>query len=142
MDKKNLFWQNVADKQPWCRFEQELNCQFVDFDAELAALTLQFDVDERFTNPVGGLHGGIISALLDNSCGAVVAAHLNSGQFAPTLELKTSFIAAAQPGRFTTRTKLLKRTAHIAFTESQLFDEKGKLIATASSTLYIKTLSH
>ena len=57
-----------------------------------------------------------------------------------TIEMKTSFLRAGL-GRLTAHGTLLHRTASMAFTEGEVRDEKGELVAHATGTFkYMKAL--
>ncbi|MGH3158377.1 MAG: PaaI family thioesterase [Streptosporangiaceae bacterium] len=53
--------------------------------------------------------------MLDDTLGPALAATLPEGQFAPTLELKVSFLRPAAPGRFTGTGRVVHRGGSIAF---------------------------
>ena len=91
MSHDTPFWQMVRGERPLCPMETLLRWQFEHFDAERKLLRVSYLLDDRFTNPIGTLHGGAIAAMLDNIIGPLVVAHLAADQFAPTLELKSSF---------------------------------------------------
>ena len=133
----NPFWQIVRGERQPCPMEQLLNWRFEDFDAERGTLRVAYELDERFTNPIGTIHGGAIAAMLDNVIGPVIVAHLAADCFAPTLELKTSYLRAAAPGRFMAEGQLLRLGRSVAFAEGRLFDSQGRLLATASATAAI-----
>lgn len=85
------------------------------------------------------VHGGASMTLLD-----VVMAHaarsVNTTMGAVTIEMKTSFLQAAK-GPLRATGKLLHRTATMAFTEGQVWDEQGHLCAHATGTFkYVKRL--
>ncbi len=84
-------------------------------------------------------HGGASMTLLD-----VVMAHaarsVEPGVGAVTIEMKTSFMAAAT-GPLVAHGTLLQRTATLAFTEGRILDAEGKLCAHATGTFkYVRRL--
>jgi uncharacterized protein (TIGR00369 family) len=79
-----------------------------------------------------GQEGGFLAAMLDDTLGPALVATLPDGQFAPTLELKVSFLRPAAPGRITGR--VLHRGGSIAFLAGELRNEAGELLATATAT--------
>jgi len=54
-----------------------------------------FDARAGFANPMGNVQGGFLAAMLDDTLGPALAATLGDGEFAPTLELKVSFLRPA-----------------------------------------------
>ena len=99
---------------------------------ERGEIEVFFDARDAFTNPLGHLQGGFLAAMLDDTLGPALVATLPDGQFAPTLELKVSFLRPAAPGRITGR--VLHRGGSIAFLAGELRNEAGELLATATAT--------
>ena len=77
-------------------------------------------------NPMGTVHGGYISAILDSACGIAAHTGLKPGLGYTTLELKVSFLG-----------RLVSMGGRAAFSEATLVNEKGQLCATATSTLLV-----
>jgi uncharacterized protein (TIGR00369 family) len=85
------------------------------------------------------VHGGASMTLLD-----VVMAHaarsVQTDMGAVTIEMKTSFVQAAQ-GPLLAHGRLLHRTATLAFTEGRIVDAGGRLCAHATGTFkYVRRL--
>jgi len=85
-------------------------------------------------NPMGQIQGGYICAMLDEvmSIACMVASGMTS--VAPTLEMKTSFLRPAMPGELRGVGRVLKWGRTIAFTEGEIFDGQGRLLAKATGT--------
>lgn len=90
-------------------------------------------------NPMGSVHGGYISTILDSACGIAAHTALKPGYGYTTLELKVSFLRSLSDASGTIRAtgRLLSIGRRAAFTEASLYDEKGRLCATATSTLLV-----
>jgi uncharacterized protein (TIGR00369 family) len=86
---------------------------------------------------VGNVQGGIVAAMLDDTLGPAKVATLPPGDFAPTLELKVSFIRPAKPGGFVGKARVLHSGGTVAFLSGELHDEQDLLLATASATVKI-----
>lgn len=115
--------------------------------------TLQFDLIEveegRVTfagtpgphayNPIGSIHGGYAATLLDSACGCAVHTRLSAAQAYTTLELKISYLRgmSADTGLVRAEGSVISVGRRVAFAEARLVDAKGKLLATASSTLLV-----
>jgi uncharacterized protein (TIGR00369 family) len=92
-------------------------------------------------NPLGTVHGGVLSTLLDSALGCAVHTTLPAGASYTTLELKVNFLRPAFPGGETLRAegRVVHRGATIALADAQIVGaESGKLVAHATSTLLIK----
>jgi uncharacterized protein (TIGR00369 family) len=76
----------------------------------------------------------MLAAMLDETLSPTLALTLGPGEFAPTLELKVSFIAAMKVGRIVGTGRIVHRGRSICFMDGQLHDSDGKLLATATAT--------
>jgi uncharacterized protein (TIGR00369 family) len=105
-------------------------------DVDVAAGTIEigFTADERFANPQGFVQGGILAAMLDDTHGPALFAHVDGAIFPVTVVFNVSFIKAARPGRFVGKGRVVSLGKTIAFTEAELFDEGGDLIARGTFT--------
>ncbi|HEX2589961.1 MAG TPA: PaaI family thioesterase [Rhizomicrobium sp.] len=94
---------------------------------------------EAVYNPIGTVHGGYAATLLDSAVGCAVHSMLKPGQGYTTMELKVAYHRAmtteSGPVRAEGRVTSLGRRA--AFAEGKLFDAKGRLCASATSTLLV-----
>ena len=90
-------------------------------------------------NPIGVVHGGYASTLLDSACGCAVHANLSATQAYTTLELKVSFHKALtkDTGPVRAEARILSMGRRVAFTEAKLTDASGRVYATATSTLLV-----
>ena len=103
-------------------------------DPEAGTIEIGFTVDDRFGNPQGFVQGGIIAAMLDDTHGPALFAHVDGTVFPVTIDCNISFIKAAQFGNFVGKGRLVNMGKTIAFTEAELFDEAGELIARGTFT--------
>lgn len=95
---------------------------------------VEFDGRDDFCNPMGQIQGGYLCAMLDD-CMSV--AGLVESQFTcvmPTLEMKTSFLRPALPGKLHGVGRIAKWGRSIAFTEGELYDANDRLLAKATGT--------
>jgi len=111
-----------------------LGFDIIEADAEAGRVRIAFTARPDFCNPLGIVQGGFLAAMLDDAM--AVAGLFKSGftRMMPTVEMKTSYIAAAKPGRLIAEGRVLKLGATIAFLEGDLRTADGELIAKASAT--------
>jgi len=85
-------------------------------------------------NPMGQIQGGYVCAMLDECMS--VAGMVTSGMthVVPTLEMKTSFLRPAMPGTLRGIGRVVKWGRTVCFTEGELYDSEGRLLAKASGT--------
>ena len=106
---------------------------------EKGVVIFSFEPQEFHYNPIGSVHGGVITAILDSAMGCSLHSLLDAGVGYTTLELKVNFLKAVN-----TKTGLLKAVGKVinagsrsALVEAQLIDESGKIYAHAVSTCMI-----
>lgn len=114
-----------------------LGLELLEIDMDGGRARVAFNATEQVCNKWGGIHGGMVAAMLDDLMSIAVGLSLEWGEITPTLEMKASFIAAAKPGRLFGEGWVIKRGRSVAFMEATLHDAEGSLLATASSTARI-----
>jgi uncharacterized protein (TIGR00369 family) len=90
--------------------------------------------EERHSNPMGTLHGGILCDLADAAMGTAWFSMLEQGETFTTLELKINFLRPFWTGKLVARGRVVSRGRTVGMTECDVFDEQERLIARASST--------
>lgn len=95
--------------------------------------------DIRYYNPMGTVHGGWFSTLLDSALGCAVHSKLPVGRAYTTAELSVNIVRAA-----TDKTGPLRAIAHVihagkqmATAEARVLDEAGRLYAHATTTCFL-----
>lgn len=99
--------------------------------------------DLRYFNPMGTLHGGWYSTLLDSALGCAVQSKLPVGRAYTTAELSINIVRPA-----TQKTGPLRATANVihmgkqmATAEAKILDEQGRLYAHATTTCFVFDVS-
>ena len=98
---------------------------------------MRLNIDPAWHNPNGVLHGGVVYTLIDYSMGGAVQPSLPQGEYCTTIEVKVSYLASVREGTLTVQTEVVKQGRNIAFLESKVTDEQGRLVATASGSMFI-----
>jgi uncharacterized protein (TIGR00369 family) len=114
---------------------QLIGMRAVAFDEGSAVLEL--DADKKHANAMGTLHGGVLCDLADLAMGVACYSTLEPGESFTTLELKINFLKPIWTGRLTARAQLKKGGRTIALLDCEVRDEKGSLVAYATSTCLI-----
>ena len=98
-----------------------------------------FVPQEFHYNPIGSVHGGVITAILDSAMGCSLQSLLPAGTGYTTLELKVNFLKAVTigTGELSAVGKVIHHGSRTALVEAQLKDESGKIYAHAVSTCMI-----
>jgi uncharacterized protein (TIGR00369 family) len=98
---------------------------------------LSMDVAKRFYNPMGTLHGGIMTDLADACMGLATISTLNAGERFTTLELKMNFLRPVYQGKIVCEAKVLHRGRTIALAEAVVRNSEGKEVARGVATQMI-----
>lgn len=104
-------------------------------EVEVGRMKAEFFGRAEFVNPVGGVQGGFLAAMLDDVLGGAAFSAAEAGQNAVTLEIKVTFLRSGKPGKFVGEGRVVHRTKGVAFAEGELRDASGELVATGSATL-------
>ncbi|GKQ54377.1 PaaI family thioesterase [Bradyrhizobium sp. Ce-3] len=93
----------------------------------------------RHYNPIGSVHGGYAAILLDSAMGLAVQSTLPQGFGYTTLEFKISFVRGMSQDTGTIRTEgqVLNAGRRVATAEARITDNKGKLLAHATTTCLV-----
>lgn len=114
---------------------QLLGWQLESVDPDAGTIVVRYDAGHEFTNPLGNIQGGFVAAMLDEAMGPALVATLPPGQFAPTLEMKVSFLEPAKVGPLWAHGRVVKRGSTNSFVEGELLDAQGRVIARSSATV-------
>ena len=96
--------------------------------------TMKLEAEERHSNPMGTLHGGILCDLADAAMGMAFFSTLQPGESFTTLELKINYLRPFWTGTLLAHGKVVHRGKTLGMTECDIVDDQGRLIARASST--------
>lgn len=103
--------------------------------AEEGALVIRYEVRPEMANPAGILHGGAISAMIDDAIGMTVFS-LHRPHFYASLNLSVDFLSRAYPGQTVrAHTRLVRAGKTVINAECVISDEAGDIIARGISNL-------
>ncbi len=106
------------------------------FEVEAGQVAFLLTPQEFHYNPLGSVHGGVISTLLDSAAGCTVHTVLPAGRGYTSLDLNVKFLrpVTIHSGQLRAVGALLSQGRTTALAEARLFDAAGKLCAHATST--------
>ena len=112
---------------------------FTDFRPEAGRVVVEMPAAEFHYNPLGGVHGGVISTLLDTAAACAVHSTLAPGELYTSLDLTVKFLrpVTVDSGLLTCEGTVIQRGRRTALAQAQLTDERGKLVAHATSTCMV-----
>jgi uncharacterized protein (TIGR00369 family) len=108
-------------------------------EVEEGSVTVLLDPQEFHYNPLGTVHGGVLSTLLDTAAACSVHSTLPAGVGYTSLDLNVKFLrpVTVGSGRLRCRGSVLQRGRRTALAEARLTDEAGRLLAHATSSCMI-----
>jgi uncharacterized protein (TIGR00369 family) len=95
---------------------------------------IELIADERLASPLGTLHGGVLCDIADAAMGMAYLAMLEEGETFTTLELKINFLRPVWQARLVAEGTVLHKGKTVGMTECSITDERGRLVAKATST--------
>jgi uncharacterized protein (TIGR00369 family) len=141
MNQRNgLFWDVIEGRASGPPAAELLGWELLDIDPDHGTIKLKFQARPEFVNPIGVIQGGFLTAMLDEALGGAIAAMLGPDIFAPTVELKVSFIRSAQVGPLIAEARVIHQGISVIFLQGELRTIEGRLIATGSATAQIQTI--
>jgi uncharacterized protein (TIGR00369 family) len=104
-------------------------------EVEAGKVTVDFLIREEMTNPIGGLHGGAVAAMLDEALGTAVFS-LGNAHFYATVNLSIDYLDTAYLGEtVTVRARVVRQGKNIVNVEGRVYNAHHKLLAKASANL-------
>jgi uncharacterized protein (TIGR00369 family) len=106
---------------------------------EPGAVSFEFEPAEFMYSPLGTVHGGIVTVLLDTAMGCSFHTTLPAGVGYTTLELKVNFVRPVTVGSGPMKAggEVLHTGGRVGTAEARLQDRKGRMHGHATSTLMI-----
>jgi uncharacterized protein (TIGR00369 family) len=105
-------------------------------EVEPGRVVVAADPAEYHYNPIGLVHGGLMSTLLDSAMGCAVHTTLPQGTGYNTVELHLNFVRSlsAEMGRVWCEGKVIHGGKRLATAEGRIVDREGKLYAHGTTT--------
>jgi uncharacterized protein (TIGR00369 family) len=109
------------------------------FGGERGAIHVELEPQLRHYNPIGSVHGGVISTLLDTAAACSVHSTLAPGERYTSLDLTVKFLrqVTVASGRLRCEGSVVQRGRRTALAQAQLYDADRRLVAHATSTCMI-----
>lgn len=116
---------------------QLINARMVEVNS--GHTVFEFKPDEYHYNPIGSVHGGLASTVLDSAMGCALHSTLPVGAGYTMLELKVNFIRgiSKETGLMRCEGTVIHTGNRIATAKAEVTDQNGKLYCHATSTCMI-----
>jgi uncharacterized protein (TIGR00369 family) len=103
-------------------------------EAEPGRVVLELPVGPQHRHGEGVVQGGVITQIADAAMGITLATLQEDGMWNTTIELKINFLRPVIEGRLRAIGRVVEMKQTLMFSEADVIDEKGRLVARASST--------
>ena len=103
-------------------------------EVEEGRVVIELDADAKHRHEGGVVQGGIITQIADAAMGMSLLTMQPDDQSNTTIELKINFLRPVVAGRLRAVGRVVELKRTLLFSEADVVDEAGKLVARASST--------
>lgn len=101
------------------------------------SITLDLELEPGHMSGANRAHGGVLFTMLDGALGRAVATRLPLEKGCATVEIKINYFRPVQSGTITACARLKEMTKSLAYSEGEITNEEGKVLARASGTFFI-----
>ena len=126
----------VEHKLPFATIGSTLGIEAVSIDEGMAVLVMETDT-AKHANPMGTIHGGVLTDLADLAMGSAFSTILKENESFTTVELKINFLKPVWNDRLTATAKVMKAGRAVGLIECEIHDTKGSLVAYTTSTCMV-----
>jgi uncharacterized protein (TIGR00369 family) len=115
---------------------------FTDLRPEPGRVVVEMPAAGFHYNPLGTVHGGVISTLLDTAAACAVHTAPAAGEVYTSVDLTVKFLrpVTVESGLLACEGTVIQRGRRTALAQAQLTDGDGRLVAHATSTCLIMRL--
>jgi uncharacterized protein (TIGR00369 family) len=103
-------------------------------EAEPGRVVLELETGPQHRHGGGLVQGGIITQIADAAMGMSLGTLQEDGIWNTTIELKINFIRPVISGRIRAVGRVVEMKKTLFFSEADVLDERGRVVARASST--------
>ena len=100
-------------------------------DPERGLCTLGFNVSHQFCHSGDVVQGGFVTAMLDAAMSHALFAQDDTIVVVASLEISTRYLEVTRAGAMQATGRIVRLSHRTAFTDSELRDPEGRLLATA-----------
>ena len=97
-------------------------------------MVLELEAGPEHRHGGGVVQGGVITQIADAAMGMSLATLQEDGVWNTTIELKINFLRPVREGRLRAIGRVVEIKQSLMFSEADVMDERGRLVARASST--------
>lgn len=135
-EKLQLMKQVIEQKLPFATIAETLGIEAISIDEGVAVLAMDTDT-EKHANPMGTVHGGVLTDLADLAMGSAFSTVIEENESFTTIELKINYLKPVWNDRLTATAKVMKKGSTVGLIECEVHNSKGSLVAYTTSTCMI-----
>ena len=137
MNTKLLMLKNlVEEKTQFATIATTLGIEAVSIDEGVAVLKMETDTTKH-ANPMGTVHGGVLTDLADLAMGSAFSTVIGDDESFTTIELKINYLKPVWNDTLLATAKVMKKGSTVGLIECEVQDSKGSLVAYTTSTCMI-----
>jgi uncharacterized protein (TIGR00369 family) len=103
---------------------------------EAGSVTITCDVDERWTQQHGLIHGGVVASLVDVACGYAALSTMPADREVLTVQFTINFLKPANTDRVIAVGKIIQSGRTLTICEGSVFDSsRSQLLARMTATM-------
>lgn len=137
MNAKLQMLKNVVEsKQPFATIATTLGIEAISIDEGKAVLAMETD-PAKHANPMGTIHGGVLTDLADLAMGSAFSTVIGEDESFTTIELKINYLKPLWNDRITATATVKKVGSTVGLIECEVHDSKNSLVAYTTSTCMI-----
>jgi len=134
MPENKMSFDELAQRLTVAPFHQWMGLKLVAMDEDEIVIEVPWREEFVVNVDVGYTHEGILATLIDVAPDYAIAAKL--GRPVPTIDMRVDYHRAAMPGTLTVKAQALKLGGAFSTGEAQVYDEKGKLLASGRGVYF------
>ena len=125
----------IAEGSVSLPINETMGFELEEHDNPQESITFGWTIPSEYCNTAGNVQGGMLAAFADTALGAACSAYLPEDRYPALAEMKISIFRPAPAGsRLTATGRMVKPGKRVMFTEAEIKDAGGRLIARASGT--------
>jgi uncharacterized protein (TIGR00369 family) len=122
----------MVGEGPRAGWRETIGARVAEVDA--GRVVVELDAHAGHRHEGGVVQGGIITQIADAAMGMSLMTQQEAGQSNTTIELKINFLRPVVEGRLRAIGRVVEIRKTLLFSEADVVDEQGRLVARASST--------
>jgi uncharacterized protein (TIGR00369 family) len=131
----------VLDRFPTPPCATLLGLVIIEANPDEGLVKIAFTARPEFCNAAGKVHGGFLTAMLDDCMGPAILIASDAQVFPSTIDLHVQFLAPAKSGPLIGTGRVVQLGRTIGFVEAELADGAGTTLARARASVRLTALS-